>query len=228
MDKPSAKMGALTLMLLLTAPAVPRETESLGTSTQELKVPPTKPIPPRPSTVCKQGYVWREARPSDRVCVTPETRTEVARQNREAPRRWVNGAYGRHTCIQGFVWREAFQGDDVCVEPQVRDDTRRDNQLAAQRRAEAPPAKEVGNRPRWSTHNFAAPNGGLVAYTIMPGGNPACASYDARNCLWGVRYEQVDFGRLKPLVCGEAHRAKWGVTGYEDPKHWCSVARRIQ
>ncbi len=81
---------------------------------------------------------------------------------------------------------------------------------------------------RWSSYNFSAPNSGLLVYTIMPDGNPACASYDARNCLWGVGYRQVDFSRVRPLVCGQAHRALYQATGYEDPRHWCSVARRLQ
>lgn len=82
--------------------------------------------------------------------------------------------------------------------------------------------------PRWSSYNFSAPNGGLLVYTVMPDGNPACASYDGRACLWGVGYAQVDFSRVRPLVCGQAHRALYQLTGYEDPKHWCSVARRLR
>ncbi len=30
------------------------------------------------------------------------------------------------------------------------------------------------------------------------------------------------------LVCGEMHRARWGVTGYEDPKHWCNLAKKVR
>ena len=88
--------------------------------------------------------------------------------------------------------------------------------------------KPPSQKPRWSSHNFSAPNGGLLVYTVMPDGNAACASYDGRGCLWGVAYGQVDFNRVRPLVCGQAHRALYQVTGYEDPKHWCSVARRLQ
>jgi hypothetical protein len=33
---------------------------------------------------CLYGFVWREANPFDQVCVTGETRSETARQNREA------------------------------------------------------------------------------------------------------------------------------------------------
>lgn len=78
---------------------------------------------------------------------------------------------------------------------------------------------------RWSTYNFPPPNGGLLVFTIRPDGNPACASYNGGSCLWGVPYNQIDFKRLRPLVCGNAHRALYGVTGYEDPQHWCNIAR---
>jgi hypothetical protein len=36
--------------------------------------------------------------------------------------------------------------------------------------------------------------------------------------------DQIDFSRIQPLVCGADHRAKWGITGYEDPSHWCNLA----
>jgi hypothetical protein len=86
----------------------------------------------------------------------------------------------------------------------------------------------AAQRARWPYYKFPPPNAGLLVFTIMPDGNPACASYDAASCLWGVAYDQIDFKRLRPVVCGEAHRAKWGVTGYEDPKHWCSLAKRVR
>jgi len=140
MNETVAGTMMLSLALALAAgPTGARETESLGTTNQELKVdpPPPKPANKPHKDTCKQGYVWREARSGDRVCVTPQRRAEVARQNRDASRLWVNGAYGKHTCAQGYVWREAFQGDDVCVEPKVRDDTHRDNQYASQRKLAA-------------------------------------------------------------------------------------------
>ena len=106
--------------------------------------------------------------------------------------------------------------------------------------APAPPRPRVGDLatgtlhttgpatllPRWLSQTFPPPNGGLLVFTIMPDGNPACASYDGARCLWGVPLGQIDLARLKPLACGEPHRARWGVTGFEDPKHWCSLARR--
>jgi hypothetical protein len=76
---------------------------------------------------CQQGWVWREANPADLVCVTGETRAQVAADNAVAGSRWVNGPYGPHTCVDGYVWREAFGGDVVCVTPDERADARRQN-----------------------------------------------------------------------------------------------------
>ena len=73
---------------------------------------------------------------------------------------------------------------------------------------------------------FPAPNAGLLAYTITREGDPACASYDGRSCLWGVAEADLDFSRIKPLACGEPHRRLYGETGYENPRHWCNLALR--
>lgn len=119
-------------LLALSAPqADAREEPAVGQSQDPLKVAPP---PPQGPNACRQGYVWREARPGDHVCVSPQVRDQVAGQNRSARRLWVNGPYGPHTCVEGYVWREAFKGDDVCVEPRLRDRARDDNQRAAQRR----------------------------------------------------------------------------------------------
>jgi hypothetical protein len=83
---------------------------------------------------CLQGYVWREARPGDIVCVTGATRSQTAYDNSVKTSRWVNGPYGPHTCINGYVWREAFSGDDVCVTGTVRSQAAYDNTQAAARR----------------------------------------------------------------------------------------------
>ncbi|KAJ3206936.1 hypothetical protein HDU67_007838, partial [Dinochytrium kinnereticum] len=32
---------------------------------------------------------------------------------------------------------------------------------------------------------------------------------------------------VKPLVCGEMHKAKYGSTGYEQTNHWCSVGKNF-
>lgn len=98
-------------------------------------VRPTENLPPvASSTLCKSGYVWREAAPDDQVCVTPESRDRVRAENSQANiRRDPNGAYGPNSCKEGFVWREAYSGDTVCVEPEIREIVRDENRLAAGR-----------------------------------------------------------------------------------------------
>jgi hypothetical protein len=80
--------------------------------------------------------------------------------------------------------------------------------------------------PRWRSADFPAPNAGLLSYTVTRDGHPACASYDGRSCLWGVAERDIDFTRVKPLVCGEPHRRLYGETGYENAGHWCNLALR--
>jgi len=79
---------------------------------------------------------------------------------------------------------------------------------------------------RWQEGTFPPPNAGRLVFTITNDGNPACASYDGRNCLWGQSIRDIDFGRVRPLVCGAGHRKLYGVTGFEDPNHWCNLALR--
>jgi hypothetical protein len=80
---------------------------------------------------CLQGFVWREASPIDKVCVTPAVREEARSDNAAAAsRRDPAGPFGPDTCIQGFVWREAFPNDHVCVTPEVRSQARSDNAAA--------------------------------------------------------------------------------------------------
>ena len=84
---------------------------------------------------CLNGYVWREARSSDHVCVTPSRRSQVRQENALAASRHNpnGGAYGPDTCNVGFVWREAFGGDHVCVPPAERTVARNENATAASR-----------------------------------------------------------------------------------------------
>src|SRR5215813_9822490 len=79
----------------------------------------------------------------------------------------------------------------------------------------------------WQSRNFPAPNGGLLVYYITSAGNPACASYNGRDCLWGQTSSQINFDKVRPLICGEDHHSKWGVTGYDNPRHWCSLAKPV-
>ena len=84
---------------------------------------------------CKTGFVWREVTPDDHVCVLPEIRAQVRRDNAQAAYRISrdNQLYGPQTCRQGYVWREATADDRVCVLPATRDQARRDNEAAPSR-----------------------------------------------------------------------------------------------
>lgn len=82
---------------------------------------------------CRIPFVWREARPTDHVCVTSERRQETLTDNNLAASRWVSGAFGAHTCTSGYVWREAYLGDEVCVTPTARSYAAEDNALASTR-----------------------------------------------------------------------------------------------
>jgi hypothetical protein len=75
---------------------------------------------------CVYGFVWREAFPGDRVCVTPQTRQETAADNAASPGRTL----GNGRCLQGFVWREAGPGDHACVTPETRSRAAKDNKNA--------------------------------------------------------------------------------------------------
>ncbi len=88
-----------------------------------------------PPGTCIQGYVWREASPTDHVCVTPNVRDQAAYDNSQASaRRNPNGGpYGPDTCLQGYVWREAFPNDHVCVTPETRAQAQYDNSQAQSR-----------------------------------------------------------------------------------------------
>lgn len=86
------------------------------------------------ATRCVAGYVWREARPGDLVCVTPAVRSATAADNgAAAARRAGGGPFGPDTCVSGYVWRDAFPGDHVCVTPATRTEAAADNAAATDR-----------------------------------------------------------------------------------------------
>jgi hypothetical protein len=81
---------------------------------------------------CKDGFLWREARSGDHVCVTPETYRQVQKDNRRASQR--RDSADPDKCLSGYVPREAFEGDHTCVPPESRDQARLDNSLAGDRK----------------------------------------------------------------------------------------------
>jgi hypothetical protein len=84
---------------------------------------------------CLNGWVWRQAIPTDYVCVTPAIRTQTAQDNAAASSRVSpnGGPYGPDTCKDGYVWREAYTNDVVCVLPATRTEAANDNAQAANR-----------------------------------------------------------------------------------------------
>ncbi|GLP77615.1 hypothetical protein TUM20983_47250 [Mycobacterium antarcticum] len=116
---------------------------ALGALSSLAAAPPASadPLPYGPDT-CIQGFVWRDGRAGDHVCVTPDVRSQTAAQNAAAAanRQPGGGAYGPNTCKQGFVWRDAWGGDQVCVVPAVRDQAATDNAAATSRRQTSQPA----------------------------------------------------------------------------------------
>ncbi|OQR88618.1 hypothetical protein ACHHYP_06719, partial [Achlya hypogyna] len=66
---------------------------------------------------------------------------------------------------------------------------------------------------------------------VTPTGDIACMSSDGRNCEWtgsdaGCQSKlKTPVAPSNPLVCGAAHLAQWGSTGYDNPSHWCSQSK---
>lgn len=108
---------------------------------------------------CMTGYVWREAKKDDLVCVTPEIRAQVREENRLHRDRVVplsvqemkiqsfciepgacrSASSGPRACLAGFVWREAVANDFTCVPPSSRAQAQDDNRQARRRRLDYEP-----------------------------------------------------------------------------------------
>jgi len=108
----AAQRGILSVLATVAA---------VGAASAVLAPPANAALPYGPFT-CKSGFVWREAFPGDRVCVTPANRQAVRTENALGPSRRspTGGPYGPATCRPGFVWREARPSDLVCVPPASR------------------------------------------------------------------------------------------------------------
>lgn len=123
--KPIDKVGAAKLPPISASRPV-------GKASEAVQLPPVAVA----AKLCISGFVWREARDGDVVCVPPESRTRTKQENAVAATRVdPAGAYGPNTCKSGFVWREAFNGDVVCVTPEVRALVKQENAAAASRTA---------------------------------------------------------------------------------------------
>lgn len=91
------------------------------------------PTPRPPSGTCKDGYVHRLIRNSDKVCVPPASKAQADDDNAHANERKLVNVHGTYACTLGYVWRGAFTGDYVCVTPATRDQAAADNAAAASR-----------------------------------------------------------------------------------------------
>jgi len=62
---------------------------------------------------------------------------------------------------------------------------------------------------------------------LNPQGDPECLASDGLNCMWGsvscstATTVTPTISTIVPLVCGNGHYAAYGITGYQDPAHWC-------
>jgi hypothetical protein len=102
----------------------------IPTTVAVVAAPPT----PRPASgTCKDNYVWRLIRGSDKVCVSPSSKAQADADNSAADSRLCTATYGPDTCAQGFVWRDAFSNDHVCVSGATRSQAAADNAAAASR-----------------------------------------------------------------------------------------------
>lgn len=122
------------------------------------------PLPYGPDT-CIDGYVWREARTGDTVCVTPAVRDQVAQQNAHpSSNKDPLAGSGPQSCSQGYVWREAFDGDTICVTPDVRAATKADNAAAASCKASNSP--KPAPKPQRGTEVIFEITGTGTVYSI--------------------------------------------------------------
>ncbi len=81
----------------------------------------------------------------------------------------------------------------------------------------------TNKKPNWVN---AKPLLGLDYWvSLTPDGDAQCFSSSGRNCLRDTNDLDSQSNRLQPLICGEDHKLKWGVTGYENSYHWCVQVR---
>lgn len=63
-------------------------------------------------------------------------------------------------------------------------------------------------------------------------GDVQCFSLNGKDCVvshpraCGQVLQSLEHSEhVNPLTCGSEHLRKWGITGYEDPNHWCHANR---
>jgi hypothetical protein len=168
------------------------------------------PQPYGPDT-CAQGYVWREAIPSDHVCVTPDVRSRTQQENAAAPGlRDPNGAYGSNSCKPGYVWRNAFNGDAVCVTPNIRDEVAGENAAASSHVAHQPPAQQ----PAQQSMMVWKATGHGETYNIV---------IDDGKSVQTLNAEGVPFSRTEVMTVKAGAVYQIVVSGRGDAKVGCEI-----
>jgi hypothetical protein len=152
---------------------------------------------------CRPGFVWRDAKDGDGVCVTPQERQVAKQQNANAANNVQSG--GGNTCRQGYVWRDAWDGDGVCVTPSERDQAELQNQMSAQRSNPVPAA-------------------GQPTPLEPPPENQRCATY-ARSAVGD--YKDMRYYATMPQFrkCLIPDDPRW-TADYGKHYQWCLTARR--
>jgi len=127
---------AATLAVIATSATTVEPTAATSPTPSDTAIPPTS-LPtntPLPSGSCLPGYVYRLARPADKICVPPASRNQAQADNSAAASRRAVATNGPDTCKAGYVFRLAFNNDHVCVTQAVRNQVQADNAAAASRK----------------------------------------------------------------------------------------------
>jgi hypothetical protein len=170
------------------------------------------PAVAQPDT-CVSGFVWREARNGDTVCVTPDMRATIAQQNSTpGANKDPNAGSGPQSCSQGYVWREAFNGDTICVTPDFRAQVLADNGAAASRVAanEAPP-------PAGKRDVVLELNGSGTGYATTDPAKGSPYQLDDIGGRWQIAFGVGPEVHLLQVV-GVADTGTWGCKIYLDGK----------
>ncbi|ETV89962.1 hypothetical protein H310_15199, partial [Aphanomyces invadans] len=74
------------------------------------------------------------------------------------------------------------------------------------------------------------PSVGSTPFSIAKDGNVQCWSDNGRDCAWSADCKSLVASGAQPkmpLVCGCMHKDVYGMTGYDQPTHWCSTAKQL-
>lgn len=88
---------------------------------------------------CEAGLVARSDATGDMACVSPQRRSQVQAENRQAAANAVSTAPGS-ACRPGFVWREMTPEDRVCVPQQSRTLAANESRMSGRRYASPIPS----------------------------------------------------------------------------------------